>query len=198
MKTLCFATNNKNKLYEIATILKEQFHVKCLEDIGCMEELPETQDTLEGNSKQKSRYVFDNYSVTCFADDTGLEVETLNGAPGVYSARFAGAHRNNEDNIDLLLKKLSGELNRRAHFRTVITLSSEKEDVQFEGVVKGMIIEERRGLQGFGYDSIFVPEGQTKTFAEMKSEEKNAISHRGRAIKKLVDFLMSSKVHSNS
>lgn len=190
MKNLCFATNNRNKLQEINAILGEQFQIKSLGDIGCTEELPETQNTLEANSKQKSRYVFENYKEECFADDTGLEVEGLGGEPGVFSARYAGEQRNNEDNIDLLLQKLKEKQSRKAQFRTVVTLSTKEGDHQFEGIVKGQIITERRGEKGFGYDSVFMPEGCNTTFAEMTEQEKNSISHRGRAIKKLIDFLL--------
>ena len=195
MRVLCFATNNSNKLSEIEAILEGEFQIRSLTDIGCKEELPETQNTLEGNSKQKSRFVFENYKQECFADDTGLEVEALGGEPGVFSARFAGEHRNNEDNIDLLLKKLEKKKNRKAQFRTVITLTTNNADYQFEGTVAGQIIFERKGKKGFGYDSVFMPDGYRTTFAEMTEQEKNSISHRGRAIKKLVDFLLTNNVN---
>jgi XTP/dITP diphosphohydrolase len=187
---LCFATNNPNKLREAKDIAGNGFQIVSLEEIHCFEELPETQPTLEGNSLQKAEFVFQNYKVPCFADDTGLEVEALNGEPGVYSARYAGEHKDSNDNIDLLLKKLSGNSNRKAKFRTVITLIGlEKEPAYFEGVVKGTIISERRGNDGFGYDPIFIPNGHSKTYAEMMLQEKSALSHRAIAVKKLEQYL---------
>lgn len=193
MNTVCFATNNQNKLNEIRSILESRFIVKSLNEIGCNVELPETQTTLEGNSKQKAQFVLQNFGVDCFADDTGLEVETLNGEPGVYSARYAGSQRSNSDNINLLLTKLEGSKNRNARFRTVITYSTEVGDFQFEGVVNGVIIESLKGEKGFGYDPIFRPNGYNKTFAEMSQAEKNLISHRGIAVNKLIDFLLTIK-----
>lgn len=189
MQTICFATNNAHKLEEVRSVLGSDFRVFSLDEISCKEELPETGTTLEANAYQKANHVFVNYKQTCFADDTGLEVEALNKAPGVYSARYAGAQRNSEDNIDLLLKSLTGKENRKARFRTVICWVSEKETHYFEGIVEGEIINERRGAKGFGYDSVFVPTGYTQTFAEMTMEEKNALSHRSRAVSKLVQFL---------
>ncbi|MDX5444128.1 MAG: non-canonical purine NTP diphosphatase [Hymenobacteraceae bacterium] len=189
---LCFATNNANKLKEVRQMLEPEYEVVSLQDIGCYDELPETQDTLEGNSKQKAMYVWKHFKVSCFADDTGLEVESLNNEPGVYSARYAGPQRSNHDNITLLLQNLEGQQNRKAQFRTSITLILDGEVHQFDGVVKGHIIEELRGTEGFGYDPVFVPEHETRTFAEMSADEKNRISHRGRAIQKLVDFLKKS------
>ena len=189
MMDICFATNNAHKLEEIKAILGNRFHVLGLNDIGCREELPEERDTLEGNSLQKAEYVFKKYKVSCFADDTGLEVESLAGAPGVYSARYAGEQRNAEDNMNLLLKNLSGKSNRKAHFRTVITFIQPEGLHQFEGIVDGIILEERRGKGGFGYDPIFLPNGFSKTLAEMGMDEKNQISHRARATHKLVEFL---------
>ncbi|MDX5348719.1 MAG: non-canonical purine NTP diphosphatase [Hymenobacteraceae bacterium] len=189
---LCFATNNANKLKEVRQMLEPEYEVVSLQDIGCHDELPETQDTLEGNSKQKAMYVWKHFKVSCFADDTGLEVESLNNEPGVYSARYAGPQRSNQDNIKLLLQNLEGQQNRKAQFRTSITLILDGEVHQFDGVVKGHIIEELRGTEGFGYDPVFVPEHETRTFAEMSADEKNRISHRGRAIQKLVDFLKKS------
>lgn len=170
-------------------MLGQTFQVLSLDDIGCKEELSEDQDTLEGNSLQKAKYVFDNYKVNCFADDTGLEVEALNGKPGVYSARYAGEQRDSEDNIDLLLKNLENCSNRKARFRTVITLIQQNNIHQFEGIAKGEILQSRRGNHGFGYDPIFLPDGTRKSMAELSPEEKNAISHRGLAIQKLVAFL---------
>ncbi|HZX74359.1 MAG TPA: non-canonical purine NTP diphosphatase [Cyclobacteriaceae bacterium] len=190
---LCFATNNAHKLDEIKAILGKKFEIISLKDIGCSEELPEERNTIEGNSLQKADYVFYHFDIDCFADDTGLEVEALNGAPGVYSARYAGEQRNSEDNIDLLLKNLHGVENPKARFRTVITFIRPQEIHQFEGVVEGIILKERRGKGGFGYDSVFLPNGFEKTLAEMSMDEKNQISHRGRAMENFVQFLTSSK-----
>lgn len=189
MTSLCFATNNKSKLEEIRAQLGSFFLIKNLEEIGCFEELPETQNTIEANSIQKARYVFDRYKVSCFADDTGLEVDVLNGEPGVYSARYAGDQRNSEDNIELLLLRLEGIENRKARFRTVITLAEADGISTFEGLVNGVILQEKRGAFGFGYDPIFQPDGFTKTFAEMSLAEKNLVSHRAIAGKKLIDFV---------
>ncbi|HNP17983.1 MAG TPA: RdgB/HAM1 family non-canonical purine NTP pyrophosphatase [Fulvivirga sp.] len=186
---ICFATNNQNKIEEIAAAISSAISLQSLEDIGCSEELEETKMTLEGNSLQKARYVFDNYNVAVFADDTGLEVESLNGEPGVKSARYAGDQRDNEANIDLLLSNLQGKKNRSAQFRTVITLIVEGKEVQFEGIAKGVIEEYRKGNAGFGYDAVFTPEGYNRTFAQMSVAEKNQISHRGLAVKKLVEYL---------
>lgn len=186
---LCFATNNAHKLEEVKAILGNRFQILSLEDINCNEELPEERDTLEGNSLQKAEFVFNTYKISCFADDTGLEVEALQGAPGVYSARYAGEQRSAEDNIHMLLKNLQGEQNRKARFRTVVTLIQSGDVHQFEGIVEGIIIENRKGNSGFGYDPVFVPNGFSKTMAEMSSLEKNQISHRARAIQKLVEFL---------
>jgi XTP/dITP diphosphohydrolase len=192
-RPVIIATNNRHKLEEIQAILKEGIALKTLEEIGCTEELAEDQDTIEGNSFQKADYVFKNYHVDCFADDTGLEVEELDGAPGVISARYAGPQRNPNDNIDLLLKNLSGKANRRARFKTVITLFFSGKVHIFEGIVNGTILTSRRGLGGFGYDPVFLVEGSNKTLAEMTMEEKNQISHRAVAVKKLSMFL---NIHS--
>jgi XTP/dITP diphosphohydrolase len=190
MIRLCFASNNKHKLEEISQVVGGYVDLLSLNDIKCFEELPETRDTMEGNSLQKAAYVFDHYHVPCFADDSGLEVEALKGAPGVYSARYAGDHRSNEDNIDLLLKNLYSDTNRRARFRSVITLVGlDEKPVYFEGIIPGTIIAGRRGTGGFGYDPVFVPEGHSRTFAEMSLEEKNAMSHRAIAVRKLADYL---------
>lgn len=189
MKKICFATNNVNKLKEIQQQLDGLYTIVSLKEIGCEEELPETQETLEGNSLQKAQYVWDNYGVSCFADDTGLEVTALNNEPGVYSARYAGPQRDSEDNMDLVLKNLEGKEDRTARFRTVITLLWEGNVEQVEGEAKGKIITERTGDQGFGYDPIFQPENETKTFAQLSSAEKNKISHRGRAVSKLIELL---------
>lgn len=186
---ICFATNNRNKLKEVRQILDDNFRVLSLSDIGCNEELPEEQATLEGNSHQKAAFVLDNYKISCFADDTGLEVYALDGEPGVRSARYAGDHRNNEENIKLLLERLEEKENKKAQFRTVITLVTPKLVRQFEGIVRGIINSERKGEEGFGYDSIFIPEGEEKTFAEMSFEEKNTISHRAIAVNKLAQYL---------
>lgn len=186
---ICFATNNAHKVQEINQLLGGSFRVVSLVDIGCTEELSEDQDTLAGNSQQKATYVYRNYSVNCFADDTGLEVDSLDGKPGVYSARYAGPQRDSEDNMQLLLDKLADEPDRSAQFRTIITLWLDDQMHQFEGIVRGAIATERSGSQGFGYDPIFVPEGHTQSFATMTTEAKNQMSHRGQAVRKLVDFL---------
>jgi XTP/dITP diphosphohydrolase len=186
---LCFASNNSHKLCEIRPLLEPDFSILSLAEIGCFEELPETQDTIEGNSRQKAEYVFDRFKIPCFADDTGLEVEALDNAPGVYSARYAGEQKSSSDNIDLLLKNLGEKSNRKARFRTVITLAGLQGIHHFEGVVDGTIIHSRKGTDGFGYDPVFQPAGFNKTFAEMTVEEKNVISHRARATQKLIAFL---------
>jgi XTP/dITP diphosphohydrolase len=187
---LCFASNNANKLAEIRLAVGSAFEIVSLQDIGCSEELPETQNTLEGNSLQKAMYVHTHYNVPCFADDTGLEVEALAGAPGVYSARYAGEQRNNGDNMALLLKNLEPFENRKARFRTVITLVGLSPlPATFDGIVEGEIINELRGTAGFGYDPIFQPTGYDRTFAEMTTQEKNALSHRAIAVKKLAQYL---------
>ena len=191
---ICFATNNEHKINEIKAILPAAVEVVSLENIGCGEELSEDQNTLEGNSHQKAEYVYKKYGVPCFADDTGLEVFALDGEPGVYSARYAGSQRDNMANIQLLLDKLKGKDNRNAQFRTVITLIHQNGKIkQFEGTVKGTIIDELRGTKGFGYDPVFVPKGYQQTFAEMSPGQKNEISHRGIAIRKLVEFLSKHK-----
>lgn len=194
---LCFATNNVHKVREIQALLGGSFTLLSLADIGCTEELAEDQDTLEGNSLQKARYVFEKYQVPCFADDTGLEVEALNGEPGVYSARYAGEQRNSQDNIALLLQNLQGKENLKARFRSVITLISAAGTNQFEGILNGVITFEPRGTQGFGYDPVFIPEHYTQTLAELELSEKNKISHRARAVQKLVLFLRD-RVSQNS
>ncbi|MCR9063047.1 MAG: non-canonical purine NTP diphosphatase [Cytophagales bacterium] len=191
MKTICLATNNKHKVEELQEMLKGIFEVKTLEEIGCQEEIEETAETFAGNSLIKAQYVFNQYKVSCIADDSGLEVEALNGEPGVYSARYAGEHGNHEKNMDKLLSKLEREKNRKAQFRTVITLILDGEVEMFEGIVEGEILKEKRGNQGFGYDPVFVPKGYNTTFAEMSLEQKNPISHRGRAIAKLKAHLES-------
>lgn len=170
-------------------MLGPDLRILSLDDIGCHEELPETENTLEGNSFQKANYVYRNFHLPCFADDTGLEVEALNGAPGVFSARYAGEQKNSEDNVAMLLKNLSGKSNRKARFRTVITLLGFDGVKTFEGIVKGLILPEKRGSAGFGYDPVFQPDGYGKTMAEMTLREKNRISHRAMAVKDLVDYL---------
>jgi len=189
MIELVFASGNENKVAEVEYKMGGSFKLKGLKSIGCLEEIPETGDTLEENARMKARYVWEKYGVNCFADDTGLEVESLGGAPGVLSARYAGPQRNTNDNMALLLSNLRDKSNRRARFRTVICLIENGAEQLFEGKVTGSIIEEGRGLEGFGYDPIFLPDGFEKTFAEMNMEEKNTISHRGRAISALAEFL---------
>ncbi|GAB3836217.1 RdgB/HAM1 family non-canonical purine NTP pyrophosphatase [Hymenobacter jeollabukensis] len=187
---LCFASNNAHKLDEIRPLLPAHVELLSLADIGCAEELPETQDTLEGNALQKARYVWDNYGVSCFADDTGLEVTALGGAPGVYSARYAGPQRSSADNLQKLLRELDGSAERTARFRTVIALVSGAADQwTFAGEVPGHITTAPRGEGGFGYDPVFEPENRGRTFAEMTLDEKNALSHRARAVAQLAAFL---------
>jgi XTP/dITP diphosphohydrolase len=191
MKNICFASNNAKKLEEISSALTGKIGIISLADIGCTEELAETGDTLYDNAFQKARYVSERFGVDCFADDTGLEVDALDGAPGVYSGRFAGEPRSDERNVDLLLKMMEGKENRKASFRTVIALILHGEEFSFEGRVDGEIIHKRIGEKGFGYDPVFRPEGYQRTFAELSVEEKNQISHRGRAVAKLVQFLLA-------
>lgn len=190
---ICFATNNSKKIEEVKAALGSAYQIVSLQEIGCQEELPETGDTLDHNAFQKARYVKENYGVDCFADDTGLEVDALDGAPGVYSGRFAGEPRSDERNIDLLLSKMLGEKNRSARFRTVIALLLNEQEYSFEGVAEGEILESRVGSGGFGYDPIFRPNGYDKTFAELSLAEKNQISHRGKAVKALINFLNQRK-----
>ncbi|ABG57409.1 non-canonical purine NTP diphosphatase [Cytophaga hutchinsonii] len=192
MVSICFATNNKNKLAEVRSKIGDQFTILSLEDIGCMEELPETQPTIEGNSEQKAQYVAQKYKVNCFADDTGLLVDALNGAPGVYSARYAGPECSPEDNMNKLLAALEGIKNREAYFKTCVTLVLNNQQFQFSGAVNGTILTERHGEKGFGYDPIFQPNGYTTSFAEMSMEEKNTMSHRALAVAKLFDYLKSA------
>ncbi|MCU0429523.1 MAG: RdgB/HAM1 family non-canonical purine NTP pyrophosphatase [Cytophagaceae bacterium] len=188
--SLCFATNNKGKLQEIRSLV-QGFTIVSLQDINCLEELPETHETLEENSLEKASYVFNKFKISCFADDTGLEVEALGGEPGVYSARWAGPGCTPADNIQKLLSRLQGQSNRKARFRTVVTLILKGEIHAFEGIVNGTITEELRGEKGFGYDPVFIPDGETLTFAELSMEQKNKLSHRGIAVRKLVSFLQS-------
>jgi XTP/dITP diphosphohydrolase len=189
MKELVFASGNDNKVAEVEFKMGGSIKLRGLKSIGCTEDIPETGDTLEENAIMKARYVWENFGVSCFADDTGLEVESLQGAPGVLSARYAGSQRNTRDNMALLLSNLSDKSNRRARFRTVICLIDNGVEHLFEGIVNGTIIEQGRGEEGFGYDPIFLPDGSDKTFAEMSMVEKNDLSHRGRAIAALKQFL---------
>ena len=193
---LVFATNNKHKLEEVRAMLSDRFNVVGLDDIGCREEIEETESTLEGNAKIKSDFVSENYHLDCFADDTGLEVEALGGAPGVYSARYAGDKATFQDNVEKLLDVLKGETNRRARFRTVISLKIDEKQHFFEGICDGEITDKQSGTEGFGYDPVFRPVGSKLTFAEMDMAEKSKISHRGLAVQKLVDFLNDLKKDS--
>lgn len=186
---IVFATHNAHKVSEVQSVLGSEYQLVTATEAGITEEIPETQPTIEGNALQKARYVYEHTGLNCFADDTGLEVEALNGAPGVYSARYAGEHVSYADNNVLLLKNLAGCENRKARFRTVIALIVDGKEYLFEGRVEGTIATEPHGEGGFGYDPLFVPEGSQLTFAEMSSEAKNKISHRGRAVAKLVAFL---------
>ena len=186
---LVFATNNKHKLQEVRDILGSGVEVLSLNDIGCNDDIPETADTLQGNALIKARHIYNRYNISCFADDTGLEVEALGGAPGVLSARYAGDGHDSEANMQKLLQNLTGESNRNAQFRTVIALIIDGEEILFDGIVKGVITDKKMGDSGFGYDPIFIPEGYNESFAQMSSEEKNSISHRYRATKKLNDYL---------
>ena len=188
---LVFATNNRHKLQEVSAMLGDRFELLSLADIGCTADIPETSDTFSGNALQKARYVKEHFGMDCFADDTGLEVRALNGAPGVHSARYAGDH-DSEANITRLLGELQGKDDRTARFRTVIALLTEGREYLFEGIVNGHISEERKGQGGFGYDPVFVPDGYTDSFAVLGEDIKNTISHRARAVGKLVEFLNSN------
>lgn len=193
-RKIVFATNNRHKLDEVRQIVGSDIEIMSLADIGCAVDIPETSTTIEGNAMQKCRYVAEHYGCDCFADDTGLEVEVLGGAPGVMSARYAGgAGHDSAANMALLLRNMQGAGNRAAQFRTVIALSLGGEYHTFEGIVSGKILETPAGAGGFGYDPVFVPEGWTKTFAEATEEEKNAVSHRGRAMRKLIEYLKNCK-----
>lgn len=187
---IVFASNNQNKIKEIKNQLPHSIELVSLEDIGCFEDIPETSETIEGNAILKANYVTENYGLPCFADDTGLEIEALNNEPGVYSARYAGEHKDSNDNMDKVLEKLSGIENRNARFKTVIALNIDKEQHLFTGIIKGTIENEKTGTTGFGYDPIFTPENQTLTFAQMNIDQKNKISHRGLAVKQLIEFLI--------
>lgn len=189
---IVFATNNCNKLKELQSSLGDTFDLVSLKDIGCNVDIPETGSTLEENAYIKSSYVYNNYGLNCFADDTGFEIDSLNGEPGVYSARYAGENKNSNDNMEKVLQKLKGQKNRRAQFRTIISLWFNGKETKFEGTVKGTVLTEKHGNGGFGYDPIFMPDGFNCSFAEMSLKEKNDISHRGIAVRKLSDFLIRS------
>ena len=186
---LVFATNNRHKLDEVRAIVGDRVEVLSLNDIGCYDDIPETADTLQGNALIKARYIHEKFGVDCFADDTGLEVEALDGAPGVFSARYAGEECDSEANMQKLLQNLTGKSNRNAQFRTVIALIIKGEEKLFNGIVKGTITEEKRGDSGFGYDPVFVPEGFSESFAQMSGDMKNSISHRYRATRELSNYL---------
>ena len=186
---IIFATHNQHKTQEARAILGDNWTLKNLHDIGCEEEIPETADTLQGNALQKAQYVVDHFHANCFADDTGLEIEALDGRPGVYSARYAGEHCTYQDNVHKVLEEMQGMTNRKACFKTVVALILDGETYLFEGRVDGKIIETPRGTSGFGYDPVFMPDGYDQTFAEMGDELKNSISHRARAMQKLMEFL---------
>lgn len=193
MRKLVFATNNDHKLMELRQIVPSEFELVSLNDIGCTDEIPETGTTLEVNASQKSFYIWDKYSINCFADDTGLEIEALENEPGVYSARYAGEEKSPEANILKVLEKMVGVTNRKARFRCVISLVLDGAEKQFEGIVEGKILTAKQGEAGFGYDPIFMPNGYNQSFAEMSAGDKNLISHRGRAVNKLVDYLKTIK-----
>lgn len=186
---IVFASNNQNKIIEIQSMLPDSIQILSLESIGCFEEIPETSDTIEGNAILKANYITQNYGFDCFADDTGLEVEALNGEPGVHSARYAGEQRNADDNMNKLLTELSDKTNRSAQFKTVIALNLNGKQHLFTGIASGEIIKEKIGTGGFGYDPIFIPTDYEETFAQLSLEVKNEISHRGKATKKLLEFL---------
>jgi XTP/dITP diphosphohydrolase len=195
--SLVFATSNVHKVEEVSALLPEFFRIKSLESIGCTEDIPENEPTIAENAIAKALYVFDKYNIDVFAEDTGLEVDALNGEPGVYSARYAGPERDSKANIDLLLKKLEEKDTRKARFRTCMALIMNGQTHLFEGIVEGTIALELAGKEGFGYDPVFLPDGYTKTFAEMSLEEKSKISHRSRALKKLIKFLLEKNASKN-
>ena len=186
---ILFATNNRHKLSEVQQIIGNAIHILSLKDVGFTGDVPETQETIEGNARQKVRFVFEKTGKNCFADDTGLEIDALDGRPGVYSARYAGEDCSFEDNIVKILDELSGIENRKARFRCVVCLIIDNNEYLFEGKIEGTILKEKRGVDGFGYDPVFLPDGETSTFAEMPAYLKNGISHRGRAISKMLRFL---------
>jgi len=189
MMQLLFATHNQNKLKEVKNLIPNTIQLLSLDDFKITTDVEETSDTIEGNAILKARSIYNQTGINCFADDSGLLVDALNGAPGVYSARFAGEQKNDDDNMSKLISALKNEINRRAHFKTVIALIIDKKEYLFEGIIHGTIISEKRGNKGFGYDPIFIPDGYYNTFAEMSLETKNAISHRGIALKKMVSLL---------
>jgi len=188
---IVFATNNSNKIKEVQALLPSHIKLVSLEEIGCVEDIPETQDTIEGNAIQKADYIKTHYGLDCFADDTGLEVMALDGAPGVYSARYAGPQRNADDNMNLLLSELASKDNRSARFKTVIAMHFQGEFITFEGICEGEITKSKTGTKGFGYDPIFQPKSFEKTFAEISLEEKNRIGQRGKAVSKLVTYFIT-------
>jgi XTP/dITP diphosphohydrolase len=190
-KKLVFATNNTHKFREISAITGKHITLLSLADIGCSEEIPEEQETIEGNARQKALFIYNKYGMDCFADDTGLEIDALNGEPGVYSARYAGPGCNFEDNMDLVLTKMKDVKNRKARFKTIIALVADGKVNTFEGIIEGSITTGKRGTGGFGYDAVFLPDGYNKTFAEMIPEEKNKISHRAKAVKAFTDYLLN-------
>lgn len=189
VREIVIATNNKHKVEEIRSLVGDRIKIISLSELGCKEEIPETGETLEENARQKARYIWEKYGKDCFADDTGLMVDALDGKPGVYSARFAGEKCSFDDNIDLMLEMMEGKTNRKAYFSTVICLIEQGEEKLFEGSCPGSILTERYGRGGFGYDPIFIPDGYGESFAEMSLEEKNKISHRGKATDKLIKYL---------
>ena len=191
MKKLVFATANQNKVREIQQMMGDAYNFQSLIDIGCHEDIPETQPTIEGNALQKARYVYEKYGANCFSEDTGLLIDALNGAPGVYTARYGGPQKNPEDNMNKVLKELKGVKDRNAHFKTVIALIIDGNEYTFEGIAAGTICHERTGSGGFGYDPVFMPEKSNKSFAQMSAREKDSISHRGKATAKLKEFLRS-------
>ena len=193
MRKLVFATNNNHKLKELMQILPSEFELLSLNDIGCTDEIPETGPTLEVNAAQKSFYIWDKYGINCFADDTGLEIEALGNEPGVFSARYAGEEKSTVANKQKVLENMKNESNRKARFRCVISLIIDGKEKQFEGIVDGQILTENHGEAGFGYDPIFIPDGFSLSFAEMSADDKNKISHRGRAVMKLVEYLKDIK-----
>ena len=188
---IVFATNNSNKIKEVQALLPSYIKLVRLEEIGCVEDIPETQDTIDGNAIQKADYIKTHYGLDCFADDTGLEVMALDGAPGVYSARYAGPQRNADDNMNLLLSELASKDNRSARFKTVIAMHFQGEFITFEGICEGEITKSKTGTEGFGYDPIFQPKSFEKTFAEISLDEKNRIGHRGKAVSKLVTYFIT-------
>jgi XTP/dITP diphosphohydrolase len=188
---LVFASNNDNKVKEIRALFGDMYKIGDLKDIGCMEDIPETKDTIEGNASQKAYYVFEKFGINCFSDDTGLEIRSLNGAPGVFSARYAGEQKNANSNMNLVLKNMQGVKDRHAQFKTVISLIMDGKEKQFTGILEGEILNSMQGNKGFGYDPIFKPQGSAISLAEMNPSEKNAISHRAIAVKKLVSYLLS-------